>query len=206
MTSVREGGILVLPSGASREDFTPGSSLLRYIEENALHWYLHISKNLREVEAFPNGSLYLITGCDKTRSASCVTIPIGPNTAGTQVELQYQQDNTEQPWSGNHRARIRRVDAELNPGASYGVFLRGIKISLSPRSWYLNMEHTEDDMRPYYNILSKPIIGRQARFLRSVEMELSPTILGHPEVIKFLFPSRLTDMLENRYPSTYRIS
>ena len=35
----REGGILVLPDGASREDFVPNTSLLEYIEGNGTRMY-----------------------------------------------------------------------------------------------------------------------------------------------------------------------
>ncbi len=196
-TSVREGGILVLPDGASREDFTPHPSLLKYVEANAANWYRYINKNLRgEAQASPNGSLYLITGCDKTRSVSCVAIPIGPDTAGDQVELQYKQGNEGRPWSSNSRARIRRVDAEANPDASYGVFLRGIRISLSARSWSSKMEYTAPDLKPYYNILSMPITGRWAKILRTVESRFGPgsTVLHRrPEVI------HLTSFLSTRW-------
>lgn len=148
-----------------------------------------MSKNLRgEAEAFPNGSLYLITGCDKTYSVSCVAIPLGSDTAGDLVELQYNQSNKEQPWSHNRRARICRFNEETNPGASYGVFLRGIKIALSSRSWSLNMEYIEPDMRPYYNILSKPVTGRLERIIRSLELRFGlglTSIYNRPEVVQF---------------------
>jgi len=210
-SSVREGGILVLPDGASREDFAPSPSLLKYIEDNALDWYPYVDKNLRgEAEAFPNGSLYLITGCDKARSLACVAIPRAVDTAGGQVELQYKQGNEGQSWSSNGRARLIRVDAESNPGASYGVFLRGIRIALSSYSWSRNMEYTEPDMKPYYNILSKTATGRLERVLRSVgsRLGLGPTpIVNRRKVVRFasLFIS-LTDILNNRCPSTCQIS
>jgi hypothetical protein len=184
---------------------------LKYIQDNALDWYLYVTKNLRgEAEASPNGSLYLITGCDKTRSVSCVAIPLGSDTAGDQVELQYKQGNEGQPWSSNHRARICRVDAQSNPGASYGVFIRGIRIALSSHSWSLNMEYTEPDMKPYYSILSKTAIGRWERILRSVgsRLGLGPTsVFNQPEVVRFASLSvSLIDLLDNRCLSTCQIS
>jgi len=152
-----------------------------------LDWYRYVTKNLRgEAEACPNGSLYLITGCDKTHSVSCVAVPLGSDTVGDQVELQYKQGSEGQPWSSNRRARICRVDAQSNPGASYGVFLRGIRIALSSHSWSLNMEYLEPDMKPYYNILSKAPTGRWDRILRSVGSRLGlgqTEAFNRPEVL-----------------------
>jgi hypothetical protein len=60
-----DGAILHLPNGASR--LTCLSNLLRsYAMTHALSWYTFAVNNLHR--SIPNGSLYLITGTDKTSS------------------------------------------------------------------------------------------------------------------------------------------
>jgi len=140
---------------------------------------------------------------------SCVAIPIGKDTSGDQVELQYKQDNEGQPWSSNDRARICTVNAQSNPGASYGVFIRGIRIALSSHSWSLNMPYTEPDMRSCYRILSKTPTGRWEGILRSVGSRLglgSTSPFTRPKVLLRLDSVSLTNMLDNRCPFTCQIS
>ena len=187
-SSVREGGILVLPDGASREDFVPSSSLYEYIERNAIDWYSHIPQVLRgSLACISNGSLYLITGCDKTRSVICVGVPSMQERSGAEMNIRYKQDKSTQ-WSDRNLIRICTYGPEVNPGAQYGVFVRGIRISLNHRTWTRNPPYSPSPSRPYFNLLSTPINGRLSRIIRQYELRYGPrsTLFGgHPKVLSF---------------------
>ncbi|KIK66611.1 hypothetical protein GYMLUDRAFT_157344 [Collybiopsis luxurians FD-317 M1] len=58
------GAVLMLPNGASRVDYQDLAGLRKYIVANAESWYQFMNASLG-LEA-QNGSLYLITGYDKT--------------------------------------------------------------------------------------------------------------------------------------------
>lgn len=59
-----EAAILTLPEGASRQDLLCVNKFRRHAIENTIHWYEFVNGVLgREA---PNGSLYLVTGCDKS--------------------------------------------------------------------------------------------------------------------------------------------
>jgi len=184
-SSAREGGILVLPDGASREDFVPNTSLLEYIEGNAADWYSHIPNILRgSLDSISNGSLYLITGCDKTHSAICVAVPSRHRWSGVKMNIQYKQDSPRQ-WSDPNFIKICTYGPDLHPGAHYGVFIRGIRISLNHRTWARNPPSSLATLRPYFNLLSTPITRRLSRIYRQFELRYGPrsTEYGrHPQV------------------------
>jgi hypothetical protein len=183
--SAREGGILILPDGASREDFLPSTALFEYIERSAVEWYLHIPHIRRgTLTTISNGSLYLVTGCDKSHSATCVAIPSKSRHSGLEVNIRYKHDNPRQ-WSDPYSMRVCTYGPELHPGAQYGVFIRGIRISLNHRTWTRNPPYSPPTLRPYFNLLSTPITGRLSRIVRRFELRYGTrsTRYGrHPKV------------------------
>jgi hypothetical protein len=65
-TSSKEGAVLLLPDGGSRYDFRPRLTFREYALKHAKSWYEFINGKLgRDVR---NGSVYLVTGCDKAYS------------------------------------------------------------------------------------------------------------------------------------------
>ncbi|KAK0209500.1 hypothetical protein IW262DRAFT_1236450, partial [Armillaria fumosa] len=64
--SSTQAAILVLPDGGERHDSTHPGLLRRYASENAHHWYRFF--NGEQGMEIRNGSLYLVTGCDKCYS------------------------------------------------------------------------------------------------------------------------------------------
>jgi len=134
----------------------PSNSLFEYIEQNAVNWYSHIPNILRgSLGCIGNGSLYLVTGCDKTQSATCVAVPSRHRWSGARMNIQYKDDNSEQ-WSDSDLISICTYGPELHPGAQYGVFIRGFRISLSHREWTRNQPYRDSPptLRPYFNLLS----------------------------------------------------
>ncbi|KZP22975.1 hypothetical protein FIBSPDRAFT_1015806, partial [Athelia psychrophila] len=63
-TSTSESALLTMPHGAMGEDYDRKKEIRTYSIENAPSWYTFINGTLgREA---PNGSLYIVTGCDKS--------------------------------------------------------------------------------------------------------------------------------------------
>ncbi|PBK66352.1 hypothetical protein ARMSODRAFT_856095, partial [Armillaria solidipes] len=67
-TSKAEAAILMLPDGGNRYDTKHRSLFQQYATKNALSWYIYVNSLDHLARQAPNGSLYLVTGCDKARS------------------------------------------------------------------------------------------------------------------------------------------
>ncbi|KAJ6561702.1 hypothetical protein B0H19DRAFT_943391, partial [Mycena capillaripes] len=59
----KEGAILVLPQGASRQDLLPLESFCTHVKKHSARWYLYTRDYVPSA-----GSLFVVTGCDKTSS------------------------------------------------------------------------------------------------------------------------------------------
>ncbi|KZP15423.1 hypothetical protein FIBSPDRAFT_795403, partial [Athelia psychrophila] len=62
--SSSESALLTMPHGAMGEDYDRVEDIRTYSIENAPSWYKFINGTLRR--RAPNGSLYVVTGCDKS--------------------------------------------------------------------------------------------------------------------------------------------
>ncbi|KAF8902779.1 hypothetical protein CPB84DRAFT_1644851, partial [Gymnopilus junonius] len=70
-STAREGALLFFPEGGSREDLISTSRLTDYVKKHALNWYQYMCQHGRmSASTIPNGSLFLVTGCDKAKSWS----------------------------------------------------------------------------------------------------------------------------------------
>lgn len=153
----------------------------------------------------PNGSLYLITGCDKAPEASCIALPGIPSRSGVQVNLHYKRDNP-QPWSNSDPALILSCTKEEEPGAQYGVFVRGIRISLNHRIWVRNLS---PETRSHYNLLCTPISGGLSSIAREIERRFGPwptNMRGRSRVIVFLSSRDVADRVSKGTLSRIRHS
>ncbi|KAJ7193973.1 hypothetical protein GGX14DRAFT_527663 [Mycena pura] len=73
----KAAAILVLPDGASREKLLPVETFRAYVRKYSRQWYTYARDYLP-----PTGSLFVVTGCDKTTSwgiatASAITAAVG---------------------------------------------------------------------------------------------------------------------------------
>ncbi|KZP16869.1 hypothetical protein FIBSPDRAFT_831069, partial [Athelia psychrophila] len=59
-----ESALLTMPDGAMSQDYDRIDRIRRYAIKNALPWYTFINGSLER--SAPNGSLYVVTGCDKS--------------------------------------------------------------------------------------------------------------------------------------------
>lgn len=101
----REGGILVLPHGASREDLIHTERIHEYAKRNAPYWYQDVNGYGGIVHT--NGSLFLVTGCDKTTGNdwTLASFPYYPGAKG-HFDLQYNwQPDYISPWIDHDTAR-----------------------------------------------------------------------------------------------------
>ncbi|PPQ64801.1 hypothetical protein CVT26_002633 [Gymnopilus dilepis] len=189
-SSAREGAVLVLPHGGSREDLKSTSRLSDYIEKYALEWYRYLSKHSDgSASMIPNGSVFLVTGCDKAQSFCSVSFPSDWKNAGRRIEMTYERE--EYPsWFPTMLAEEKNVDLAEGAGRQFCVFARGIHISISNRLWARHLPYPTDP--PYYNILSTPVLGLRAtlaRFREHFMRKPDASLSGHEKLTMPLAPN-----------------
>lgn len=134
-SSMSEGAVLILPSGASREDLVYPQRLYDYVKLNAMKWYQLCNKVDDEkgtrAHNVPNGTLHLVTGVDRAASWATATFPYrrmdGP------LSFQYSEDS-DPTWINSAGLRtLYRHNKESSMDGSLGaVFLRFMSISVRP--------------------------------------------------------------------------
>ncbi|EEB94347.1 hypothetical protein MPER_06851, partial [Moniliophthora perniciosa FA553] len=133
------GAVLMLPNGAGRTDCLQPAAFRAYAQKHASDWYQFVNGELgREAE---NGSLYLITGVDKSdawetalfnshsSSQSCsLTFSTG-GIADGRMKLSQSSIHPSHPVS----SRCSGSNAKMNQA----LFIRGFRISLrqGPHMW-----------------------------------------------------------------------
>ncbi|KAF8902774.1 hypothetical protein CPB84DRAFT_1678561 [Gymnopilus junonius] len=167
-TKAREGGIVVLPDGASREDLASTSRLLPYVRKHALEWYLFINEGGTN-EPHPNGTLYLVTGCDRAKDWALAVTPQEIEKTGRTTKIRYQQVNR-QPWDENPAFSTKRASDKVPHIESCPIFIRGMRIAIDMRSWTKHILKNEPPQYvPHFNLLRTPILGIQADLLTTLE-------------------------------------
>ncbi|KZP23682.1 hypothetical protein FIBSPDRAFT_453371 [Athelia psychrophila] len=71
-SSSSETALLTMPDGALGEDYYNDTAIRSFSIANALSWYEFI--NVKLGRAAPNGSLYVVTGCDKSTAWGIATV------------------------------------------------------------------------------------------------------------------------------------
>ncbi|KAJ3510782.1 hypothetical protein NLJ89_g4478 [Agrocybe chaxingu] len=160
-TTAKEGAALVLPFGGFREDLISTEHLRKYLAEHAVDWYQHlIQMSSAQVH---NASLYLVTGCDKTRSWHMA------NLRGASADLKEtatKDGETRYDWFLGANSRCRSMSLEDGEGQLFTLFVRGIKVAVPNRIWRHKVEDTLPDNIPYYDILATSIDIYRAKALR----------------------------------------
>ncbi|KIM91599.1 hypothetical protein PILCRDRAFT_57789 [Piloderma croceum F 1598] len=132
-SALSEAAILALPSGASRQDLLDINKFRGHAIENAIRWYEFVNGNLgREA---PNGSLYLVTGCDKSTtwgiaSVAGATQVNGPSLRFTAAQPHQAGAEYTHSWETHCPATVRIGPSGLSPLQNQCVFLRGFKLTL----------------------------------------------------------------------------
>ncbi|KZP33219.1 hypothetical protein FIBSPDRAFT_721276, partial [Athelia psychrophila] len=83
--SSSESALLTMPDGAMGEDYTSLDEIRTYSIEHAISWYEFINGKLHR--AAPNGSLYVVTGCDKSTAWGIATV--GQHSSLQECSLQF---------------------------------------------------------------------------------------------------------------------
>lgn len=133
----KEGAVLALPNGASALDLRPTDRLKEYALKHGASWYEFVNGTLRR--GIPNGSLYFVTGCDKTSSWGVASV----SNISTEGEVALTFKNTqlgggsasfEWQWETCSPAAVRTgpelAEGERNPPQNQCVFLRGYKVAV----------------------------------------------------------------------------
>ncbi|SJL08973.1 uncharacterized protein ARMOST_12349 [Armillaria ostoyae] len=129
MSSSTRGVVLVLPDGADRYDSENPGLLGEYAAANAHSWYQHLNGQGREIY---NGTLYLVTGCDKSRSwATQCYVQTSTPSKFTLSGVFRPREELLRTSTGTGRSHKR----DMTPGAmaNQTIFLRGYSISVRTR-------------------------------------------------------------------------
>ncbi|KAF8995201.1 hypothetical protein BDQ17DRAFT_1207149, partial [Cyathus striatus] len=133
------GTILSMPHGASQEDYKNERILKGFIGRNAKHWYRYAIQCGRDIDCH---SLYLVTGCLKSRSWGIVTYDTTVHDHYSTLIIGKSPD-PEGPvyeWKKSGKATTYRTgpvpdvttdtQSRIPDSENQCLFLRGFKISL----------------------------------------------------------------------------
>lgn len=148
----REGGLLILPRGGSREDMVSTDRLHDCVKGNAPHWYQLVNyyTNLN----YPNGSLVVITGCDKAEDYANASFSNAEprNKKYPGVRYTWQPDYVI-PWSFEQSDSTKWYQPSLpeikgfqddDHTKDHCIFVRTLRVSLSTRLWCTSILHAHD--------------------------------------------------------------
>ncbi|KAF8875532.1 hypothetical protein CPB84DRAFT_1689587 [Gymnopilus junonius] len=191
-----DGAILILPNGASREDLVSTERFHEYARKNAPHWYQYINHYGHTFHA--NGSLFLVTGCDKANDWALASFPYHAKRAGEPLRLQYTwQPQYDTPWFDpgtcctDYYVPTKKL-ADHPEVKNQCVFLRGMRISLTQSSWQKTLPFDDDAKRHYTFILHTP--SKFQLWLNSIFVSLrlrlsekrAVNIITHRDQVSFL--------------------
>jgi len=134
-SSASNGAILILPEGGSSEDLRNTKPFLDYATTHAMSWYQHVNNVLGENA--PNGSLYVVTGCDKTRTwGACAFSCLEPDDLFIEfVRTNSNSDQGTYTFRNHYPAEVNCTPEELqnSPNWSGCVFVRGFMVAMRPQ-------------------------------------------------------------------------
>jgi hypothetical protein len=138
LCSASEGAVLSLPDGSYKEDCRILAQFRKYATDNVESWYRFANGTLgREAE---NGSIYLVTGCDKTKSWGVASFS---NVSGN-FALNFTASPTEDTYSWEEAGfatinsgpvPIEYLHGSQERPSNQCTFIRGFMPSLSPGLW-----------------------------------------------------------------------
>lgn len=170
--TAREGGILVLPEGASREDLLSTTHIRDYVKKHALNWYVYFKELLNDMVVHPNGTLYVVTGVDKASTwANCVT-----NTRKSRLNRLWKpatityrgtkEDSVhhwESDWKNDERLVYQR-SRQIEHVEKCAVFVRGMRVAVNIRDWTEHLlEYKLPNGAPFSVIRTVPTLGFRAK-------------------------------------------
>ncbi|KAE9404218.1 hypothetical protein BT96DRAFT_916987 [Gymnopus androsaceus JB14] len=123
-SSASKGALLILPEGGMRIDHQQYTRFYKYAADCARSWYIYINGPL--ARGAHNGSIYLVTGCDKARAWGVASfLDARPETVSLEFEEQPEY------WFSTCNSATSLSDADdVFENQSGCVFLRGFKIAV----------------------------------------------------------------------------
>ncbi|KAF7973154.1 hypothetical protein HWV62_15933 [Athelia sp. TMB] len=109
---------LVLPDGASGEDYRNSADICNYIMTYALLWHRFINSKVLSDDEMPNSSFYVVTGCDKTSCWAITTRDSSQNQAASSKTSSTRSSTTAEPSGGGTKP------------SNNCVFIRGYKVTV----------------------------------------------------------------------------
>ncbi|KAH9484523.1 hypothetical protein JR316_0004005 [Psilocybe cubensis] len=153
----REAAVLILQNGGLREDLISTVSIRDYVQKHALKWYMFVNQFGPGNIICPNGSLYLVTGCDKANSWASACYPLDYKQVGRVAAICRFQESMSNPWEDSINMECR------------------IAINVSQWAEHL-LRNRPPEYISFYNVLIIPVVGIPARFQSFLEKRLK-----HPE-------------------------
>ncbi|KAJ7476179.1 hypothetical protein FB451DRAFT_1246084, partial [Mycena latifolia] len=135
---VPQGAVLALPHGAHLEKLENLENIRKYAAQNAESWYKYI--NGPRGRGLPNGSLYLITGCEKSQSWGMTSF----NHVREEFQITYKpaagaNSPCSYRWRGIHArknpARSKKYNSPPEGSPNQTTFIHGLSISLGTGIW-----------------------------------------------------------------------
>ncbi|KAJ7312422.1 hypothetical protein DFH08DRAFT_822160 [Mycena albidolilacea] len=126
----KEGAILVLPQGASRQNLLPLETFRAHVRKYSAQWYTFARDFLSST-----GSLFVVTGCDKTTSWGIATSSTTSSTVGISLKFAVVgiAESTLAPqyqWKDFSSATVRMSGENWPPGTeNQCIFIRGFLVS-----------------------------------------------------------------------------
>ncbi|KAJ7227427.1 hypothetical protein GGX14DRAFT_511112, partial [Mycena pura] len=132
------GAVLALPHGARVEKLENLEALRRYAAENAHSWYRYVNGPDRG-RGLENGTLCLVTGCEKTSSWGMASFQHGLPQAQEGFQLCFGPTSgaDKYRWRGGTPAHHKHVDPPSTEGAPLNqtTFIHAFTISLGEGPW-----------------------------------------------------------------------
>jgi hypothetical protein len=163
----REGAVLVLPTGAARQELVNPSRIYPYLKEHAASWYQFYNGNNATVAPdlpTANGTLWVVIGVDRVTTWATATFPVQKQDVGKPRQFMFNGENPESPWENSSGQNMPEFESRiLADGTQGAIFLRVMALALSPLEWSRHVAYIPPESVECYGSLPVPIVGRRAR-------------------------------------------
>jgi hypothetical protein len=167
-TSSREGAVLILPNGTTREELVDSSRIYEYIKDHAKFWYqrLNGSSNDYVETPVPNGTLWVVSGVDRTDSYRMATFPYENGLAKStnkRTQFRYNGSSSASPWQGESNLRRTHYRSGNHSDGTLGaVLLSVLSVAISPAEWHRHVAYI-----PPRSVANCPVLPPVVSGLRS---------------------------------------
>ena len=123
------GGVLALPTGAVAYEAVNKLDFQHHAARHAINWYKYMLDIGRD---YPNGSLYFVTECIKSKSWGIASF-YGQKNPNNTVGVVFEDESCRWEYRGKLETRVGPAPTHGEPNQC--VFLRGYRIMLRRDIW-----------------------------------------------------------------------